>query len=164
VSRGRALGFTMTPPETDKFQSTQSEMEEEIVVLLGGRTAEKQIFKQLTGGASSDIDRATRIARAMVMDYGMSELGPVNLGPQYENSDYGRAMMEPIKLSDNMQSKVDAAVSKIIDTAMNRAEELLKKYRSQLDKVANRLLEVETLETDEFEALMGAKKARASEE
>ncbi|HKY73764.1 MAG TPA: ATP-dependent zinc metalloprotease FtsH, partial [Patescibacteria group bacterium] len=70
VSRGRALGFTMTPPEHDKYQQTQSELEDEIVVLLGGRTAEKMIFNELTGGASSDIERATRIAKSMVMDYG----------------------------------------------------------------------------------------------
>jgi len=81
VSRGRALGFTMTPPEHDKYQQTQSELEDEIVVLLGGRTAEKMIFNELTGGASSDIERATRIAKSMVMDYGMSSLGPISFSP-----------------------------------------------------------------------------------
>lgn len=160
VSRGRALGFTMTPPETDKYQRTKSELEEEIVVLLGGRTAEKQVFKELTGGASSDIERATRIARAMVMDYGMSELGPVMLSPQYETNDYGRAMMEPVKLSEEMQAKVDAEVNRIIEKAMKHAEEMLMKHRAELDKVANRLLEIETLETDEFESIMGAKKTK----
>lgn len=160
VSRGRALGFTMTPPETDKFQTTKSELEEQIVVLLGGRTAEKQIFHELTGGASSDIERATRIARAMVVDYGMSDLGPVNLGPQYEVGDYGRAMMEPVKLSEEMQAKVDAEVNRLISKAMKHAEELLTKHRAELDKLAKRLLEIETLETDEFESLMGAKKTK----
>jgi len=160
VSRGRALGFTMTPPETDKYQQTQSELEDEIVVLLGGRTAEKLIFNELTGGASSDIDRATRIARAMVIDYGMSGLGPVNLGPQYDTSDYGRAVYEPPKLSDDMQAKVDKEISQIITTAMKKAEILLAKYKKELDKVAAKLLEVETLEGEEFEALLDSKKTK----
>ena len=160
VSRGRALGFTMTPPETDKYQQTQSELEDEIVVLLGGRTAEKLIFNELTGGASSDIDHATRIARAMVIDYGMSNLGPVNLGPQYDVSDYGRSMYEPPKLSDDMQAKVDKEISQIITIAMKKAEVLLAKYRKELDKVAAKLLEVETLEGEEFEALLDSKKTK----
>src|SRR5690606_21479217 len=76
VSRGRALGFTLTPPEKDKVQTTKSELVDEIAVLLGGRAAEMIIFNELTAGASSDIERATKIARAMVVDFGMSDLGP----------------------------------------------------------------------------------------
>lgn len=163
ISRGRALGYTMTPPETDKYQQTKSELEETIAMLLGGRTAEKLIFNELTGGASSDIDRATRIARAMVIDYGMSSLGPINLGPQYEMSDYGRAMMEPARLGDAMQEKVDQEIAKIVDESAILAEKLLLKYKKQLDKVAEKLLEVETLDGDEFEKIMGIKKAKAKE-
>jgi cell division protease FtsH len=160
VSRGHALGFTMNPPEQDKYQQTQSELEDQIVVLLGGRTAEKLVFKELTGGASSDIDRATRIARAMVVDYGMSPLGPVNYGTQFETSDYGRAMYDPPKLSEEMQAKVDREISSIIDVAMKKAEELVKKHMKKLDAVANKLLDIETLEGDEFETLMGVKKTK----
>ncbi len=163
ISRGRALGYTMTPPETDKYQQTKSELEETIAMLLGGRTAEKLIFNELTGGASSDIDRATRIARAMVIDYGMSSLGPINLGPQYEMSDYGRAMMEPARLGDAMQEKVDQEIAKIVDESSKLAEKLLLKHRKQLDKIAEKLLEVETLDGDEFEQIMGMKKAKAKE-
>jgi cell division protease FtsH len=160
VSRGMALGFTMNPPETDKFQKTQSELEEEIVVLLGGRTAEKLFFNELTGGASSDIDRATRIARAMVMDYGMSNLGPVNYGPQYENNDYNRAMMGAAKISEGMQEKVDAEIGKIISIATKKAEDMVQKNKKAMDAVANRLLEIETLDMDEFERLVGSKKVK----
>ena len=92
VSRGRALGFTLTPPERDKLQVTKSELIDEMAVLMGGRAAEELIFKELTAGASSDIERATRIARAMVTDYGMSVLGPMNFGPQSEGSDYARKL------------------------------------------------------------------------
>lgn len=163
ISRGRALGYTMTPPETDKYQQTKEELEETIAMFLGGRTAEKLIFNQLTGGASSDIDRATRIARAMVIDYGMSSLGPVNLGPQYEMSDYGRSMMEPAKLSDAMQARVDQEIMDIVEVQSKLAESILKKHKKQLDKVALRLLDVETLEGDEFESLMGIKKTKNKE-
>jgi len=160
VSRGHALGFTMTPPETDRYQKTKSEFESEIVVLLGGRTAEKQIFNELTGGASNDIERATRIARAMVVDYGMSTLGPVNFGPQYDTSDYGRAMMEPMRPSEAIQAKIDQEIQTIINNSMKLAESMLKKYRKELDRVAEKLLEVETLESEEFEKIVGVPKIR----
>lgn len=162
VSRGHALGFTMTPPEQDKYQQTQSELEDQIVVLFGGRTAEKLVFEELTGGASSDIERATRIARAMVIDYGMSPLGPMNFGPLYDTSDYGRVMGEPPRLSDALQAKVDHEITSIVDRATKKAEVLLKKYMKKLDLVAEKLLEIETVEGDEFEALMGEKKTRAT--
>jgi cell division protease FtsH len=160
VSRGQALGFTLTPPERDKVQTTKSELIDEIAVLLGGRAAEKLIFNELTGGASSDIDRATRIARAMVVDYGMSELGPLNFGPQYENSNYGRAWGEPVKISDKLQEQVDSAVIEIIKEGEVKAGKLLKKYKAELDRVSEKLLEVESLDADEFEKLMGVTKAK----
>lgn len=160
VSRGQALGFTLTPPEKDKVQVTQSELMDEIAVLLGGRTAELMVFNELTAGATSDIDRATRIARAMVIDYGMSKLGPVNFSPMYETSSYGRAMGEPQKISDRLQEKVDDEVVRFVSEAQELATKTLKKYAKQLDDVANRLLEVETLDGDEFEQVMGVPKAK----
>lgn len=164
VSRGRALGFTMTPPEVDKYQRTKSELVEEMAVLLGGRTAEEMVFKELTAGASSDINRVTRIARAMVEDFGMSKLGPLNFGPQYDTSDYGRAMMEPSSLSDSMKAKVDEEIQKFAEDASQLAKKLLTKHRTELDKVAEKLLEIESLDADEFEKLMGMKKAKSAEE
>ncbi len=159
LSRGMALGFTLTPPEKDKVQVTKSELIDEIAVLLGGRAAERLIFNELTAGASSDIDRATRIARAMVMDYGMSKLGAMNFSPQYENTNYGRAWGEPSKISDRVQEQVDQEVAAFIAEGEKKAMAMLKKYRPQLDKVAERLLEVETVDADEFVELMGAPKA-----
>lgn len=159
VSRGRALGFTLTPPERDKLQITKSELIDEIAVLLGGRAAEILIFDELTAGASSDIDRATRIARAMVMEYGMSALGPMNFAPQYDMA-YSRVTGEPLKISDNLQEKVDVETSKIIDEGMKEAMRLLKKYKKQLTAVSEKLLEVETLDGDEFQKIMGMVKAQ----
>lgn len=160
VSRGYALGFTLTPPEKDKLQTTKSELIDEMSVLLGGRAAEMAIFNEQTAGASSDIDRATRIARSMVVEYGMSKLGPMYFGPQYEKDRYARVFADPNKISDKVQEKVDLEISKLIDDATQKAEKVLLKYKKQLDKVADKLLEVETLDGDEFAALMGMKKAK----
>jgi cell division protease FtsH len=160
VSRGMALGFTLTPPERDKVQTTQSELMDEIAVLLGGRTAEKMIFNELTAGATSDIDRATRIARAMVVDYGMSDLGPINFAPQYESTNYGRAWGEPMKISDRLQEKVDDEVNKIVNQGQKHATALLKKYAKQLEIVSEKLLDVETIDAEDFEKLMGMPKAK----
>lgn len=160
VSRGRALGFTLTPPEKDKVQVTKKELLDEIAVLLGGRAAEQLIFNEQTAGASNDIERATKIARSMVVDYGMSELGPMNFGPLYENSDYRRSYYEPQKISDRLQEKVDKAVSELIVEGQKKANSLLKKYRKELDKIAERLLDIETVDSDEFTELMGIQKAK----
>jgi cell division protease FtsH len=154
ISRGRALGFTLTPPERDKLQTTKSELLDELAVLMGGRVAEELIFSEMTAGASSDIERATRIARAMVMEYGMSDLGPMNFEPMYEMRNYSRVYGEPLKISDKLQQKVDEEVKKMIDQARKRAIDLLKKYQDKLDKVALKLVEVETLDGDEFKKLV----------
>lgn len=159
VSRGRALGFTLTPPERDKLQTTKSELIDEIAVLLGGRAAEQLVFNELTAGASSDIERATKVARAMVMDFGMSDLGPMQFSPQYDLSDYGRSWGEPLKVSDKLQEQVDGAVKNFVDEGFKKAAALLKKYRKQLDAVSEKLLELESLDGDEFAQLMGMKKA-----
>lgn len=159
ISRGRALGFTLTPPEKDKLQTTQSELMDDIAVLLGGRSAEKLIFNELTAGASSDIEKATNIARAMVMDYGMSPLGPMNYNAQFDDS-YAAAWSQSNKISEKLQEQVDLEIQKIIAEGQKRAEAILKKYRKQLDDISLRLIEVESLDGDEFESLMGVKKAK----
>ena len=151
VSRGHALGFTYMSPERDKLQTTRSELIDRIAVLLGGRAAENFIFNEQTAGASSDIERATRIARAMVMDYGMSNLGAINFSPQYESVDYSKAWGEPLKVSDRVLEKVDAEIAKIVAEGEAKSLELLKKYRKELDAVSDRLLEIETIDGEEFE-------------
>jgi cell division protease FtsH len=162
VSRGQALGFTLTPPEKDKVQTTKSELIDEIAVLLGGRAAEQLVFNELTAGASSDIDRATRVARAMVMDFGMSELGPMTFSPQYEGSDYNRSWGEPSKISDRLQEQVDAEVSKILLDGQKLAAATLKKYKKQLEAVSKELLDSESLDGDQFEKIMGIPKAKVA--
>lgn len=160
VSRGQALGFTLTPPERDKFQTTKSELIDRIAVLLGGRSAEQIIFNEQTAGASSDIERATRIARAMVMEYGMSKLGAMNYAPLHETDDYGKAWGDALRISDRLQEKVDAEIGSLIAEGEKKAHEILIKYRGQLDAVSERLLEIETLDSDEFTKIMGFDKAK----
>ncbi len=162
VSRGRALGFTLTPPEKDKVQTTKSELIDEIAVLLGGRAAEILVFNELTAGASSDIERATRISRAMVMDYGMSELGPMNFNPLYEGTNYNRAWGEPTKVSDKLQEEIDKETRRWIEAGQQKALDILGEYQEELQAVSEKLLEIESLDSDEFEALMGVKKAKRS--
>jgi len=159
VSRGMALGFTLTPPERDKVQVTRSELIDQIAVLLGGRAAEQLVFNELTAGASSDIERATHIARAMVVSYGMSKLGAMNFGPEYDVMNYMKAAGEAATISDRLQEKVDQEIGNMITEGEKKAMEMITKYRKQLDLVSKRLLETETIDADEFVKLMGSPKA-----
>jgi len=159
VSRGHALGYTFTPPEKDRVQLLKSEMLDDMVVMMGGRTAEELVYGEQTAGASNDIERATRAARAMVVEYGMSDLGPMNFAPQYDQT-YARAWGEPQKISSQLQEKVDDKIRKYIDEAQKKATLLLKKHRKELDAVTKKLLEIETMDSDEFERVMGMPKAR----
>lgn len=154
VSRGMALGFTLVPPKKDRYTETKTHLLEMIVSLLGGRATEEMVFDEFTAGAASDIDQATRIARQMVVDFGMSNLGPVYLGPQIETAEYGRTWIQPTEVSPEMMGKIDAEIKRIVDEAYERAKEILKKNKKKLDLVAKKLLEQETIEGDEFEQLM----------
>lgn len=160
VSRGMALGFTMIPPQKERYTETQSHLEETITSFLGGRAAEQLVFKEFTAGAASDIDRATQVARKMVVDFGMSKLGPIFLGPQVEESEYGHSWVQPTEISPGMQAKVDGEIKRIVDEAYSRAVKILAANRKKLDLVARKLIAQETIEKEEFEKLMenGAKK------
>jgi cell division protease FtsH len=160
VSRGQALGYTFTPPEKDKLQVVKSELLDDMTVMLGGRAAEILVFKEQTTGVSNDIQQATRIARNMVVRFGMSKLGPMHFGAQYENQDYNRAWGDPDKPSLKTQEAVDQEMMNFIEEAETRAATLLKKYRKQLDAVTEALLEKETLDADEFTRVMGMDKVK----
>jgi len=160
VSRGMALGFTMAPPEKDRLHETKSRLIEEMAMTMGGRAAEQVVFKEMTSGAANDIDQATRIARYMVTEFGMSDIGPINFGPQTDITEWGKAFYEQQNVSQEMQSAIDREVKKFIDTAYAKALELVKKYRKELDKVADELVKKETLEGEDFAALLGGEKKR----
>ncbi len=160
VSRGMALGFTMAPPERDRLHETKSRLLEEMAMTMGGRAAEQLIFKEMTSGAANDISQATRIARYMVMEFGMSDLGPINFGPQTDVTEWGKAFYEQQSVSQEMQSAIDREVKKLLDAAYERAVMVVKKYRKDLDIIAEELLKKETLEGDDFEHLLGGEKKR----
>ena len=161
VSRGLALGFTLIPPSRDRPHLTRNYLKEQITALLGGRAAEELQFQEMTTGAASDIQEATKIARRMVVEYGMSPLGPLNLGPQVDLNQWGQGMVTRQGVSPAMQAEVDHEVRKIINHCYRQAKDILRHHRRELDRVARELLKKETLERTEFEALVGPKPKRS---
>jgi cell division protease FtsH len=160
VSRGMALGYTLTPPEKDRLHETKSHLIDQIATMMGGRAAEQLIFKEMTSGAASDIDQATRIARYMVTEFGMSDLGPINFGPQMDITEWGKTYMQENQISPEMMGKIDLEVKKLVETGYTQALEILRKHKKQLDLVAAELIRKETLESEEFEKLMGGPKQK----
>ncbi len=157
VSRGMALGYTLVPPSKDRVHQTKTQLLERIRVMLGGRAAEELIFNEVTTGAANDFDQATQLARSMVVEYGMSSLGPINFGPTMDVTEWGKSYLQENKISQEMLAKIDEEVKKIIDKAYEEAKLLIKKNRLSLDKVVDKLLEKETLDNDEFEEVVGKK-------
>lgn len=160
VSRGMALGYTLSPPEKDRLHETKSRLIEEIAMTMGGRAAEQLIFNEMTSGAANDIDQATRIARYMVMEFGMSDLGPINFGPDRDITEWGKSLMDQNAVSQEMQGVIDREIKKFLDEGYKKAAEILKKHKKELDKIAAELVKKETIESEEFEALMGGAKKR----
>ena len=155
LPRGMALGYTMQLPLQDKYLTTKSELLDDIAGLLGGRAAEKLVFNEVTTGANNDLDRATEIARSMVCEFGMSDtLGPVTLGRRHGNPFLGRDIMEDRNYSEEVAKSIDAEVKKIIDESYQRAEQILVENREKMAEIVLVLLEKETLEAEEFKALM----------
>ena len=151
VSRGLSLGHTMMEP-TERVHETKTHLIEEIAVMLGGRAAENLVFKEMTSGAADDISKATEVARTMVVEYGMSELGPINLDTE------NRVPYEQIQLSPDMTSRIDSQVKKITDTGYKTAAQVLSKLRKKLDVLADELMKRETIEQEDFVRIIGPKK------
>ncbi len=154
IPRGGAGGFTMYLPEEDKSYRSKTEMEESIVRLLGGRVAEKLALNDISTGASNDLERATKIARAMVTTFGMSEeLGPMTYGTSDDEVFLGRDFNKIRNYSEEVAAKIDREMRKIIDNAYNKTEKLLSENMEKLHRVAQALLDKETITGKEFEIL-----------
>ncbi|WP_062430233.1 ATP-dependent zinc metalloprotease FtsH [Herbidospora daliensis] len=150
LSRGRALGYTMTLPMEDKFLATRSEMNDQLAMLLGGRTAEELVFHEPTTGASNDIEKATSIARRMVTEYGMSEkLGARKFGSGNGEVFLGREMGHERDYSEQIASSIDDEVRRLIESAHDAAWEILVEYRDVLDNLVLELMEKETLSREQ---------------
>jgi cell division protease FtsH len=155
VSRGRAAGYTMKLPIEDKNLHSKSEFLADIAVSLGGHATEKMIFNEITTGASNDLKVATSLARKLVTVYGMSEnLGPMTFGNTQEMIFMGREITEQKNYSEKVAARIDEEVASFIDQSYKTASETIKKYKKELTIIAERLIENETIERDEFEKLM----------
>jgi cell division protease FtsH len=155
VARGMAGGYTMTLPEDDRSLYSKSKFEDELAGLLGGRVAEELAFGDVTTGASDDLRRATKMARAMVTEYAMSEgLGQRTFGDKEELIFLGREISSQRDYSEQIASQIDHEIKAIMDRSYKRAREVLEKHRDRLDAIANRLVEKETIEAPELEAIV----------
>ncbi|MBC8584923.1 ATP-dependent zinc metalloprotease FtsH [Youxingia wuxianensis] len=155
IPRGMAGGYTLSLPGEDKKYVTKREMNEDIVTLLGGRMAERLVLDDISTGASNDIERATKVARSMITRYGFSEkLGPIVYGHDENEVFLGRDFSSTPSYSENVAAEIDAEIREVIDTAYERAKDILTEHMDQLHKVAAYLYEHEKMEEQEFAALM----------
>ena len=154
VSRGRAAGYTLKMPLRDKYLQTRAEFIDELAVLLAGYVTEKEVFGEVTTGASNDLKEATRIARQLIMQYGMSDvLGPRTFGKREELIFLGREITEQRDYSEKVAELIDQEINRFISEAMKTATEVIKKSRSKMEEIVALLIKKETLEKEEFEAI-----------
>ena len=155
VSRGQALGFTISLPSEDKFLTTKQELMDTLAMTLGGRAAEEVVFGEITTGAANDLEKATATAKQMIMRYGMSEeLGPRTLGHDQAQPFLGREFQAQADYSDEVARQIDDEIRRIIEDAHQRAKDLLAEKREQLDRISKILIVRETIDASEFEALV----------
>lgn len=155
IPRGRALGVSWSLPERDKHSQDEQEMRARIVVCFGGLLAERMIYNTQTSGCSNDIEQATKIARAMVTNYGMSGLGPINFATNQEHAYLGRDMQRSREFSEKTAQHIDEEVAKIMTSCLNKGKELLETNRDKLELLAKTLFEKETLQAHEAYELLG---------
>lgn len=158
IARGSAGGYTLKVPSEDRHMHTRSEFLAEIAVLLAGHMVEKEIFGEVTTGATSDLRRATSLARQLITDYGMSDkLGPRTYGAKEEMIFLGREIHEQRDYSEKVAERIDEEISELIKKGGEMAKEIIVSQKDALEKVAAALLEKETIEKNEFELLVGVK-------
>jgi cell division protease FtsH len=154
ISRGMALGYTMPLPEDDRYLMARSKFEDELAGLLGGRAAEELVFNDVTTGAANDLERATKLARKMVTEYGMSErLGPLTFGRKEELVFLGREIGEQRNYSEEVARAIDEEIRRLISEAHEKAKSILTQHKDTLVRLAKKLMEVETLEGEGLEAI-----------
>ncbi len=157
IPRGMALGITMQLPIDDKHTYTKEFLEAQLAVLMGGRAAEEIVLGKLTTGAGNDIERVTDVARQMVCEWGMSELGPLTFGKKEEAIFLGREIAQHRDYSEDTAIRIDQEVKKIVTAAYDRAREILRTNRDALDRIAQALLEREVLDANEIKLLIEGK-------
>ncbi len=154
ISRGVAAGYTWNPPQEDQHLYSRSKFLDDLSMMLGGRTAEEETFKEITTGAESDLRKATKLARKMVTEFGMSEkLGPLTFGHKEELVFLGRELGEQRNYSEKVASEIDEEVSNIVSKAHTKAQEIIIKNKDKLKEIAQKLIAEETIEGEEFNGL-----------
>lgn len=157
IARGMAEGYTLSLPEEDRRLIARNKILADMAGALGGRAAEELVFDDITSGASNDLERVTRMARQMVTRFGMSDaLGPMVFGQKEELVFLGREISEQRDYSESVAERIDTEVSRLVQESYDRAMGILQRYRAQLDAISEQLIEVETLDRFEFEALFEA--------
>jgi cell division protease FtsH len=160
ISRGQALGYTISLPTEDKFLTTRAELTDTMAMTLGGRAAEEIVFGEITTGASNDLEKVTETAKQMVMRFGMSErLGPRVFGHDRGQPFLGREFSAEPDYSDEIAREIDDEIRRIVESAHQAAKGLLGERREELDQISKLLLERETIDADEFAALLAGKPA-----
>lgn len=155
VSRGQALGYVMPLPQEDRSLRSRAEYEDELAGLLGGRAAEEIVFQEPSTGAANDLERVTKLAKSMVTRYGMSELiGPMQLQQGDSNPFMGMEFGEQRTYSEDVARKIDQEVRRIVESAYSRSRQILLDNRDKLNLIAEKLLDQEVLEREEFLNLM----------
>jgi cell division protease FtsH len=155
ISRGQALGYTISLPGEDKFLTTRAELLDTLAMTLGGRAAEEIVFGEITTGASNDLEKVTATAKQMVMRFGMSEkLGPRVFGHDHGQPFLGREFSAEPDYSDEIAREIDDEIRRIVESAHVRAKDLLNTHRASLEKLSEILLKRETIEKEQFEALL----------
>jgi cell division protease FtsH len=165
IPRGRALGFTMATPEREAYSHTAKELRAKMVGLLGGRAAEELIYGESSTGDQNDLEKATDLARAMVVDYGMSqEVGPISVSsrrrPMFLSGKDGGSVSVSREIGEQLADTIDREVRRFVDEALTTAHALLEDNRDSLDRISEELARVEVLEGDELEVLL--REARAA--
>ncbi len=158
IPRGMALGVTMQLPETDKHNYTRDYLETRIAILMGGRIAEEIYLNQMSTGAGNDIERATEMARRMVCEFGMSQLGPLTFGKKDQEIFLGREIAQHRDYSEETAIKIDQEVRRFVDEGYNRAKEVLVDGRTTLIAIAEALLERETIDSEEIKTIISGGK------
>ena len=158
VARGRAAGYTLKLPAKDRYLKSKSEFLDELAVLLAGHVTEKEIFGEVTTGAQNDLREATKLARGLIMDYGMSEaLGPRTFGEREEMIFLGREIHEQRDYSEKVAEDIDKEISQLIENATKTAKRVITEEKNKLEKIVKLLIEKETIERKEFESLFEKK-------
>jgi len=160
IPRGRAGGYTLMLPEEDRYYMTRSELMDRVSALLAGRVAEQCVLGEISTGAQNDLERATSIVRQMIMEYGMSEeLGPITLGSKQGQVFLGRDLARDRDFSEEIAKSIDREIRKLIDKCYHRAQELIENHQDKLEIISQALLERETLDAREIEALIEGTKS-----